>query len=63
MQCEKCGKQLSDNASFCTSCGWKTDKWRREVEKAKSDQQANVLVIIICVIIVALTAYLIVTSI
>lgn len=54
MQCEKCGKQLMDNASFCTSCGWKTDRWRNEVRKTKSDQQANILVISICAIAVSL---------
>lgn len=63
MQCEKCGKHLMDNASFCTSCGWKTDKWHREARKTKSDQQANILVTIICVIVAALFIFLFLTNI
>lgn len=36
MQCEKCGRPLADNATFCTSCGWKTPNWKREVKSTKT---------------------------
>lgn len=36
MQCKKCGQQLADNATLCTSCGWKTANWQHEVKRAKT---------------------------
>ena len=35
MDCKKCGRQLADNATLCTSCGWKTANWKHEVDRAK----------------------------
>lgn len=35
MQCEKCGKQLMDDATLCTSCGWKTKNWQHKVKRGK----------------------------
>ena len=36
MICEKCGKELSDDANMCTSCGWKTPNWKSEKERGDS---------------------------
>lgn len=47
MQCEKCGRQLADDATFCTSCGWKTDKWEKEAKKSKTLQNSNIAILII----------------
>lgn len=58
MKCENCGKKLMDNATFCTSCGWKTDKWKDEVKKSKTNQNINVLSISILVIVFVLMVLL-----
>lgn len=39
MICEKCGKELSDDASLCTSCGWKSRKWTNGVKDGKTNHR------------------------
>lgn len=40
MICEKCGKELSDDAALCTSCGWKTAKWEAEKENGAAQHKS-----------------------
>lgn len=35
--CEKCGKQLEDDAVICTGCGCPTDKWKNAEESSNND--------------------------
>ena len=36
--CEKCGKQLEDDAVICTGCGCPTENWKKEEETTESFQ-------------------------
>lgn len=54
MQCEKCGRQLAEDATFCSSCGWKTDKWKKEVNQSKTIQRTNIAILIVGSIPVAI---------
>lgn len=47
MRCEKCGRDLAEDATFCTSCGWKTDKWKKEVKQCKKVQTVNIAILVI----------------
>lgn len=42
MTCPNCGKEISETATLCTSCGWKSKKW--EVCKQDGKNQHNNLV-------------------
>ena len=63
MQCEKCGKQLAEDATFCTSCGWKTDRWKKEVKQSKATQNSNTAILVIGSIAAAILFLLIVINI
>lgn len=51
MFCEKCGKELPDNARFCDSCGCEITKSRKE-KKTKWSLKKRILVMIPLVILV-----------
>ena len=60
MFCPKCGKQISDNASFCNGCGCSTSNnqknnvgGERNVGKSIALILAGVAVIVIAIILVA----------
>ena len=40
MVCEKCGKELADDAALCTSCGWKTAIWESEKENGAAQHKS-----------------------
>lgn len=50
MKCEKCGRQLEENATFCTSCGWKTASWQHNVKRGKG---MHIAVIIASILLLA----------
>lgn len=54
MFCEKCGKELMDDATLCSSCGWKTPKWHKEVKESKINHKANIAGMIVGIIVVFL---------
>lgn len=41
MKCIKCGKELNDNAKFCTGCGTRTGESRPAGEKASQDDKTE----------------------
>lgn len=41
--CEKCGKQLEDDAVICTGCGCPTDKWKKTRETSEDFSQYAVV--------------------
>ncbi len=54
MICGNCGKQLPDNATLCTSCGWKTETWTQAVKKTRNQSKSTVVGLsVIGVILVA----------
>ena len=55
MVCPKCGKELLETATLCTTCGWKSQKWENSKEQGKYQHKALVsaLVGIVVVIILA----------
>lgn len=57
MFCKKCGRQLEDNATFCTSCGWKTDNWQRNVKQGKEMHTAIIVasILLLAVLIIFIT--------
>ena len=63
MRCGKCGRELAEEATFCTSCGWKTDKWKKEVKQSKATQNINTAILVIGSIAVAFLFLLIVINI
>ena len=36
MFCQKCGNELPDSATLCTSCGWKSQNWEIQKQKGKA---------------------------
>lgn len=58
MECKNCGKQLLDDATFCTSCGWKTEKWNDEVNKSKNIHLGNILIVTVGSIVFILMLFL-----
>jgi len=40
--CEKCGKQLEDDAVICTGCGCPTENWKKDEEATESLPQFTV---------------------
>lgn len=55
MECPKCGKTMPDDATLCTSCGWKSEKWHAGEKDAKT---ANVVLAVALVTIAAVFAAL-----
>lgn len=54
MNCGNCGKELPDNATLCTSCGWKTEEWMQTVKKTRNQSKSTVVGLsVISVILVA----------
>lgn len=51
MNCPKCGKEISENATLCTSCGWKSQKWEINKQQGKLQHGALVAAIITIVIL------------
>lgn len=35
--CPKCGKEITETATLCTACGWKSQKWEENKQKAKTE--------------------------
>lgn len=60
MKCEKCGRQLAENATLCTSCGWKTPSWQHEVKRTKKMHIGAVvaLILLLATLIILLTCIL-----
>lgn len=56
MICPKCGKEISETATLCTSCGWKSKKWEESKQEAKNQHSTLVfaLVSIVAVIILGI---------
>lgn len=54
MQCEKCGQQLADDATFCTSCGWKTASWQHKVKRGKEMHTAIIVASILLLAIITI---------
>ena len=50
MNCSSCGRILPDNATFCTSCGWKTDNWTKEAKRSRSIHLSAVASVVIGVL-------------
>lgn len=63
MRCEKCGRELAEDATFCTSCGWKTDKWKKEIKQSRTIQNGNIAILIVGSISVAILFLLFLISI
>lgn len=54
MTCPNCKKEISDTATLCTSCGWKSQKWEACKQEGKNQYNG---VIFAVVAIVALLAF------
>ena len=54
MICEKCGKELPNNATLCTSCGWKTNKWEVQKKGGAIQNNARIAVVVSCAVIAVL---------
>lgn len=54
MNCPECGKLLSDTATFCSGCGWKSDTWLNEAKKIKKTNTGRWIVVAVCCIILVL---------
>lgn len=52
MICPECGKELSDAATLCTSCGWKSPKWG--VSQTNEKRKKNIRIFAIIYIVVLL---------
>lgn len=37
MYCPKCGCELPYKATMCTSCGYKTEEWKKQVNDGKNE--------------------------
>lgn len=59
MQCDNCGKTLPDSASFCTSCGWKTENWTKSAKKSRSICNSAILAVIIGILSLVLLCILV----
>ena len=53
MICPKCGKALSDTATLCTSCGWKSEKWEACKQDGKNQRNNIVFAAVAIAILVA----------
>lgn len=64
MICEKCGKELPDNAGLCTSCGWKSSGWELQKQQGKDRYKSifTVLIVIPVAIFVLLISIIILIS-
>ena len=63
MQCDNCGRQLADGATFCTSCGWKTDNWHREVKHNKSMHMSLIIALILSLAVLICLLFLLTNTI
>lgn len=52
MFCPKCGKEIPDDALFCSSCGSKIEKSEEKVEKKKSSSPLKIIIAIISFILI-----------
>lgn len=54
MVCQKCGKEIMENATFCTGCGWKTPNRKAQEKKSRmvhnGGKAAAVLAVIFAII-------------
>lgn len=54
MVCEKCGKELADDAALCTSCGWKTQKWSSSIKEGKTSNTVLAVCVPLAVVLIAI---------
>ena len=58
MICPKCGKALSETATLCTECGWKTERWKSApvyVQRKNKDKCGSPVFFITCGVLVAIS--------
>lgn len=63
MICEKCGKELSHDATLCTSCGWKSRKWEEGVKEGKQNNTILAVCLPLAVVLVLILIIALVISI
>lgn len=63
MFCPKCGKELSDSATICTSCGWKTERWKESVKKSRTNLAVTLVSIAIWTAVAAICVILFLSAI
>ena len=54
MKCEKCGRELRENAKFCSGCG---SKVKEIVQVEKNETGNKVLVIILSIVLLCLKTH------
>lgn len=54
MICPKCGKDLLETATLCTTCGWKSQKWEQKKQQGKAEHNALIYALIGIVAIIIL---------
>ncbi len=61
MYCQNCGKELADIATFCTSCGWKTEAWNSFIEKEKK-KRSRLWVTLLGLLLVYLLVFILIIN-
>lgn len=63
MICKKCGKELGEEAMFCTSCGKKVKKKQKDGSQKKGKKGfVGILLFLVCVIVVAIAVIFVKTD-
>ena len=61
MICKNCGNDLHNEATICTCCGWKTNKWKKQIKRGKAVHSANILVVILLSLVAVFFVFMIIS--